>query len=64
MSGRHVNNWDVHIRRNFHPVYTLGGGRYDSNPVAPMWVEINVEFDDNDAALDFERKVRELLEQT
>jgi hypothetical protein len=59
---RHVNGWDIRVVRNFSPLYTLSGKRYDNNPVGAVTVEIGAEFDDNDAALEFERKVRELLE--
>jgi hypothetical protein len=60
---RHVNSWDVRVVRNFRPVYTFGGRRYDPDPFVPVCVEISVQFDDNDTALAFERQVRELLEK-
>lgn len=62
-SERHVNHWDVRILRDYTPFYFLGGGRYDPNPLTPIRVEVSVEFDDNTAALDFEAKVRDLLEK-
>ena len=61
-SERHVNHWDVRVERDYDPHYFLGGGRLDG-PIPPVTVQISATFDDHDAALDFERKVRDLLEQ-
>lgn len=61
-SSRHVMNWDMQTIRNFSPLYTLGGKRYDE-PFPPVRVEISAQFDDNATALDFEAKVREILEE-
>lgn len=59
----HINYCDVRTDRRWSPVYTFGGDRYDTGPIPPMTVTVNVEFDDNDAALEFERKVRDILEE-
>lgn len=58
---RHVICWDVRVERDFHPYYTLSGKRYDE-PFPPVTIQIGADFDNNDAALEFERKVREMLE--
>lgn len=60
----HINRWDIRVERRWTPVYTLGGKRYDCEPTPPMSVEVSAEFDDNTAAMNFERRVRELLEIT
>lgn len=62
-SDRHVNSWDVRVERRFSPVYTFGGRRYDPDPFVPVSVEISAQFDNNEAALAFEKTVREFLEK-
>lgn len=63
-SERHINNWDLRIHRRYSPVYFLGrSDRFDPEPTPPVIVELSAEFDTEESALDFERKVRELLEK-
>lgn len=59
----HLVKWDVNIIRNWHPYYYLTGKRTCPEPVPPFHVSISVEFDDNDAALSFEGRVRQILEE-
>lgn len=61
-SNRHIVQWDCRIEQNYNPLYFLaGGGRLDRDPIPPVDVRISATFDTNDSALEFERKVRELL---
>jgi hypothetical protein len=55
--------WNVNIIREWNPYYFLGGGRVYGDPIPPVDVSISVTFDDNDAALAFEARVREILEE-
>jgi len=62
-SDTHLVKWSVQIVRSWHPLYFLSGDRLAQDPVPPFDVDISVTFDDNDAALSFERRVREILEE-
>jgi len=57
----HLIKWDVHTQRCWSPLYFLDGGRFDADPIPPMVVVVSVEFDDDQAARDFEGKIRDLL---
>lgn len=59
----HLVKFDIHVLRSWHPCYYLTGGRACPDPVPPFDVRIAVESDDNDSALDFGRRVREILEE-
>lgn len=58
----HLVKWDLAVHRSWSPLYFLGGGR-TAEPFPPFDVELSVTFDDNDAALSFERRVGEILEE-
>lgn len=55
-------SWNITTVRSYDPLYALGGKRIYSAPFPPFEMSISVTFDDNDAALEFERKVRKILE--
>lgn len=61
-SQRHVVAWNVQVQRSYHPVYALGGKRYDQDPIGNTTVMISVEFDHDGKAVDFEAAVRKMLE--
>ena len=62
-SSTHLVRWDIGVSRNWSPIYLLAGERYQREPIPPIQVNIAVEFDENQAALESERKVREILEE-
>lgn len=55
--------WDVRVLRSWHPYYYLTGGRVCPEPVPPVQVNMDTEWDDDSAALEFERRIREILEE-
>ena len=60
--ARNVVSWDVVVRRDFHPVYTIPGKRFGYElGSAHVNVQIGVVFDDDESAREFEAKVRALL---
>jgi hypothetical protein len=59
----HLIKWDLRIRRNLEPWHLLDGGRVP-RPPSPVAVEVSAEFDTDEAAQEFERRVRELLDQS
>jgi hypothetical protein len=59
--ARNVVKWDLHIQRDFHPLYLLTGKREGYLDAERPVVSINVEFDDDASALEFEAKVRAML---
>ena len=59
----HLVRWDLRVARRYLPLYTLDLRRWDPEPLPPTHVELSAEFDDDTAALDFERAMRELLER-
>ncbi len=62
-SDNHLVKWDIRSVRQWHPYYFLDGkGRICPEASPPFDVNISVTFDDNDAAMMFEGKVREILE--
>lgn len=55
--GVDIFRYDVNVEREF--AFTLGGESFD---VLPATVRINVMFGSGKDALEFERKVRDILE--
>ena len=61
--ARDVVKWDIQIVRDYRPVYFLNLERagYEPAPAQNVTVSIGVEFDNDEAAQEFEAKVRALL---
>jgi hypothetical protein len=60
---QHLVRWDVRVQRLWAPFYTNGlTRRYDEEPHPPIDVIVSARFDTEESALDFEWKVRELLQ--
>jgi hypothetical protein len=63
-SDNHLVKWDINSVRQWRPYYFLDKkGRICPEPNPPFEVRISVEFDDNDAAMMFEGKVRDILQE-
>lgn len=58
----HLVKWNMEIIRRWTPPYFLDNERV-KEPFPPFDVTVNVTFDDNAAALAFESRVREILEE-
>jgi len=57
----HLVKWSVNISRGWNPLYYFSGERV-ADSVPPYMVEASAEFDNENAALEFEQKVMKILE--
>jgi hypothetical protein len=59
--ARNVIQWEVHIIRDYHPVYLVTGKRMGYASADRPTVNISVAFDDDASAVEFEAKVRAMM---